>query len=719
MKGSAGSQDIRVHRIAGLCLLVLVLCCSRAPTVSDVSESIYRSARAGDLEGPWRNRLSGSASPYLRMHAEDPVDWYPWGDAAFAESVRRGVPVFLSIGFFSCHWCHVMHQETFQNAAIAAFLNDHFVSIKVDREVHPEVDALYMDAVRMLHRQEGWPTSLWLTSSREPFFAGTYFPPTDLPGRPGFRGVIEQIALDWKSRPADIVTHAQKTAERMRQRASAPAGDAIPSSAAGGASHGLVMSWNRNLRGWGEKQQFPMSPRLQFLLDHGSIHEAPEAHRVVQLQLEAMDNGGIHDHIGGGFHRYAADPHWQIPHFEKMLYDNAQLLRLYAEASLALKGPRFAQVARGIADFMLRELQAPQGAFYSSQAAESGGVEGGHYIWTEAELRAALPEPEAFLTAYGVAEAGHFGGGRSVLVRHATSPEEPELAAARATLLEARNRRPRPATDEKHVVAWNGLAIGALSRAGRILGEPRYTAAARQAASHVLAHQKADGSLPRILSDSAPPGVLEDYAFLIEGLLDLFEASPDPRWLTAAQALALVMLERFQDPETGALYQAEARSDLLARRSDPVEVAEPAGAGRAVSGLIRLRALGATPISQAAIDLSLRNNSWVLERAPNSAPSMSGAADRATRGSREVLLAAPGSEGARLKDFLRVYNQALRPHTVLGVVTPRTRDGLAGFSAFTGKSAGATGTRAYVCRDGSCRLPTEDLAEFGRQLAAP
>jgi len=700
-------------------LVPLTISCSPEQAVGEAAESEYRVAHAGALAGPWNNRLAESDSPYLRLHAQDPVDWRPWGDEAFAEARRRGVPVFLSMGFYACHWCHVMQRETFQEPTIAAFLNDHFVSIKIDREVHPEIDALYMDAVLMLARQEGWPASLWLTPDREPFFAGTYFLPRKVAGRPGFMGVIQQISTDWTGRPADIKAHAKTTAQRLRDRAASPGGSALTSTVSAAAVRGLVASWSTRWKGWGEKQQFPMSPRLQYLLNQTTIGSQLEAQRLMEDQLNVMDMGGIHDQLGGGFHRYAADSTWHIPHFEKMLYDNAQLLQVYAEASLAYDSPRFAQVARGIAEYLLRELQAPQGGFFSSQSSETGGVEGGYYLWTPAQIRAVLPSPQPFLTAYGVTESGNFGDGKNVLFRSSPGPDGAALAANRALLLSARSRRQPPATDQKRVVAWNGLAISALCRAGRILDEPSYLQAADRAAEQLLAHRMADGGLPRVLSSSPRRGVLEDYAFAIDGLLDLFEVAPDPKWLVASHSLAMQMLVRFQDPETGGLYQAEASKELLARRSDPVEQAEPSGAGRAISALIRLRALGAPEITGEAIQRALEHNTWILEREPNTAPSLAGAAEWLRKGSQEVLLVAPHLDDPRLQGFVQIYQRKLRPHTVLGISTPQTKEALSAFGAFTGKSVGATGTRAYVCQDGNCKAPTEDLATFTQQLDGP
>jgi hypothetical protein len=544
------------------------------------------------------------------MHGHDPVNWYPWGDAAFAEAKRRGVPVFLSIGYYACHWCHVMHKESFKDPKVAAYLNDHFVAIKVDREERPDIDALYMDAVHMLNRNNGgWPASIWLTPDRVPFFAGTYFPPKGRYGRPGFMALLEQISGDWRATPEDIAALASRTGKRLIARAASRGSGAVPSDLSAKASAQLIDSWNPSHRGWSKRRQFPMSANLQFMLWHSVLHTDSAAAALVTAQLTAMDEGGIHDHLGGGFHRYTVDADWVVPHFEKMLYDNGQLLGVYAEAAVAQSNPRFAQVAEDIGDYLITKMQHSKGAFYSSESADSEGEEGTFYVWKPAEIAAILEDDRAFKAAFPVTDAGNFEEHRTVLTRRAgIDPETADLKAARKALFEARDRREHPPTDDKLVVAWNGLAIGGLARAGRLLSLPRFIEAAQRAATHTLSVVVA-GQVPRLIAAKAPLGVLEDYAFLGNGLIDLYEADADPRWLSAANTIAATMLERTHDPSSGAFYQADKDVSLLVRKTDLTDGAEPSGPGRALRLLSRLREpcrLAAQPLAEQRRQLSER-----------------------------------------------------------------------------------------------------------------
>ena len=701
-----------------LVALVLLFSCGTKETgaASAKTPDNLRSASADQLEGPWTNRLLDAPSPYLAMHGHDPVDWHPWGEAAFAEAKRRNVPVFLSIGYYACHWCHVMHRESFKDPETAAYLNDHFVPIKVDREERPDIDSLYMDAVHMLNGSGGWPASLWLTPEAVPFFAGTYFPPVGRYRRPGFREVLEQITGDWTGRPEAITDLARQVRTKLERRAAPTRAVALPEYAGQLAASQLVQSWDPTNRGWGGRRQFPMTPNLQFMLDHGVVNKDKPALDLVRGQLQAMDLGGIHDHLGGGFHRYTVDARWEVPHFEKMLYDNGQLLRVYSEAAVALKTPRFAQVATDLADFLLREMQSEGGAFYSSQSADSEGEEGTFYVWTPDQIRAALPDPEPFIAAYGVTDKGNFEHHRTVLIRGKGDPEAPGLRQARAALYKARAKREHPPTDDKLVVAWNGLVIGGLARTYRYTGEMRYLQAAQKAATHVLSFEKKDGRLPRILAKTAPLGVLEDYAFLAEGLLDLYEADHDPRWLLAAERLAGVMLARFQDSTKGTLYQADKEVSLVTRKSDPTDGSEPSGPGRALQVLCRLRSLGSPTATTQAIDKALASFAWILARSPSGAVGLTDVADRLSRKSTEVVIAAENLEDPRVKALLAAYSESVRPHTVLSVLTPKRAAKLQGFTGLIGKEALESGPRAFVCHDGVCHLPSDDLKTFRAQL---
>jgi uncharacterized protein YyaL (SSP411 family) len=698
---------------------ILFACGIRSPAAESANPSAdtYVSASVDALVGPWTNRLDAATSPYLKMHGHDPVNWYPWGDAAFAEAERRGVPVFLSIGYYACHWCHVMHRESFKDPAVAAYLNDNFVAIKVDREERPDIDALYMDAVHMLNGNNGgWPASIWMTPERVPFFAGTYFPPKGRYGRPGFKELLERITRDWRTKPIEIAAFASRTGERMIARASSKGGGLIPSGLSDKAAAQLLGSWSPEHRGWGARRQFPMSANLQFMLWHSVNHADKAAGALVTAQLTAMDEGGIHDHLGGGFHRYTVDADWLVPHFEKMLYDNGQLLAVYAEAAVAQSNPRFAQVAQDIGDYLISKMQHKRGAFYSSESADSEGEEGTFYVWTPEQIKSIVSDFSVFNLAFPVTDSGNFEGRRTVLTRVAgVDPERTDLASDRALLFAARDTREHPPTDDKLVVAWNGLAIGGLSRTGRLLDLPRFIVAAQEAANHVLSVVD-QGRVPRLVAQNAPMGVLEDYAFLGNGLMDLYEADPNPRWLLAAAAIANTMLERFYDASTGALYQADKSVTLLVRKTDLTDGAEPSGPGRALRLLSRLRALGAPVANTAVLDKALSHASWIFRRSPSSAVSLVSVADRVSRKSTELVIATDDLKDPKVVAMLGVFNQTVRPHTVLSVLTPQAAQKLSAFVGLLGKTPGTSGPRAFVCHDGVCHLPTDDLVSLKAQL---
>lgn len=681
------------------------------------SDTRYRVASTDQIEGPWNNRLESSASPYLKMHGDDPVDWYPWSDEAFEVAKKRNVPIFLSIGYYACHWCHVMHKESFKDPAIAAFLNTHFVAIKVDREERPDIDDLYMDAVHLLNRNNGgWPASIWLTADGKPFFAGTYFPPKTRQGRPGFLELLNRIQQDWISKPNDIQNFAEKTGKRLIDRAENQGAGVVPKGTGAEAARRMLSSWSPENRGWGTRQQFPMVPNLQFMLWNSIFNDDERSAGLVSGQLTAMDEGGIHDHLGGGFHRYTVDSAWMIPHFEKMLFDNAQLLATYAEASIALGTPRFAQVANDIADYLIRQMRHPKGGFYSSQSADSEGEEGTFYVWRPEEIARVLGDDSAFIQAYPMTTKGNFEGNRTVLNRLAgVDPEEAGLQEARQQLFTHRAEREHPPTDQKLVMAWNGLTIGALARAGRFLGEARLIGAAQQAANHALSAVK-QGTVPRLIADESPLGVLEDYAFLGNGLMDLYEADANPRWLKESDRIAEKMIERFRDPSSGVFFQADKSISLLAKRTDLTDGAEPSGVGRALRLLTRLRSLGSPIATSAIIDSGLKQSAWLLDRAPNSTVSLVSVAERVSRRSTEVVIATPSMEHPEFKKMLAAYNAKVRPHTVLAAITPESAGELSAFSAILGKEPLDGKPRAFVCHDGVCHLPSTEIAGFKTQL---
>ena len=682
----------------------------------------YRVAGPNQMDGEFANRLALETSPYLLQHARNPVDWYPWGEEAFAEARRRDVPIFLSIGYAACHWCHVMEHESFENVEIAALMNERYVNIKVDREERPDVDGLYMDTIHMMNGNGGWPASLWLTPDRVPFYAGTYFPPESRYGRPGFKQLVVRMAEAWQEDREKVLETTARVQQALERAAEGDALDSWPQPRVVRlAVDQLLRTWDPEHGGWGSRNKFPMTARLEFLLAYGTVHDDAQVQALVRDGLEAMDRGGIHDHLGGGFHRYTVDTRWVVPHFEKMLYDNAQLLSVYGAAAVALDEPRFAEVAEDIVDYLVRDLRHPTGAFYSSQDADSSEGEGIYYVWTPAQVRSLLkgPAAERFLEAYRVTEAGNFEHGSTVLTRGDTvDAEGADLAASRQTLLDHRSTREAPPTDTKRVVAWNGMTMGALARAGRLLDKPQWVALAGECADAVLQAMDSEGVLPRTLESNAPRGILDDHAFVAQGLLDLYEADPNPRWLLAAHKIAGAMVQRFGDPEGGGFFISEpGATDLLVRRKDASDGAEPSGLGIAVQVLRRLRAYGAPGVEIATLDAAVRSVGDMLQRAPGSHTGVIGVVDASVRPSMEVVLV--GESPAALAPFLERYNAVWRPHAVLARMTPDRASSLASFGSLEGKVAAENGPLAYVCFDGTCKLPTSDVEAFVAQMAAP
>ncbi|MFT5585835.1 MAG: hypothetical protein ACI9VR_003428 [Cognaticolwellia sp.] len=685
----------------------------------------YHVASTQDQSGPWVNRLANADSPYLQQHADNPVDWREWGDEAFEEARARNLPVFLSVGYAACHWCHVMAHESFEDPGIAAQLNEHFIPIKVDREERPDVDAVYMDAVVMLSGHGGWPASLFLTADGVPFFAGTYYPPVPASGRPSFGQVLDQIQGIWTQQQPKVEEVTAQIQARLAAQAAPPAGD-LPSADVGEATlAGMRKGWDRQNSGWsggGQPSKFPMPSRLLAILSLGQLRDDASTLSLAQQMLSAMDQGGVHDPLGGGFHRYSVDPAWTVPHFEKMLYDNAQLLQVYAVGNVVLGDARYGQVARDTADYMIRDMQAPSGAFWASEDADSGGEEGTFYVWNPAQVRALLPEDqaEAFIAAYQVSEDGNFEAphgqesGFTVLNRAGNQdPESGLLPQARTRLYGARLERIPPPTDTKLVVAWNGLAISGLSTAARLLDEPAYLRAAQAAANDVLAHRSEDGALPRTLAKDPPTGTLDDYSAMALGLLDLYQADPDPRWLLEAESITQELLNRFSSTE-GGFAQAESSAGLIVVRQDATDGAEPSGWGQTMQVLLRLRAYGSHVASSERIDAGFAAAGGLLNQAPWVGSTLSSAYALSQQPSMEVVIAVSDPQDPMLPYFLQAYNAAWRPGVVLAVHTQDPR--LEAFAALSAKTPGAEGPRVYVCVDKACGLPTTEVSTFVTQL---
>jgi len=560
------------------------------------------------------NRLAREQSPYLLQHQWNPVDWYPWGSEAFEKARREQKPVFLSIGYSSCHWCHVMAHESFESESIAKLLNDGFVSIKVDREERPDVDEIYMRAVQLLTGSGGWPMSVFLTPDQKPFWGGTYFPPDDRGGRPGFASILGALAETYAGRRAEVDAAADRLASALRQmeggRQFVTTGPLDGSVAERGLEE-LLQTYDRHHGGFGGAPKFPPHGALELLLRATAGARRPDLEEIARGTLDGMAMGGIRDHVGGGFHRYSTDAVWLVPHFEKMLYDNAQLAGVYAEAFARWKDPEHRRVAEEALAWVAREMTTPEGGFYSALDADTEVGEGATYLWAKQEILDLLGPEEGTLfdRVYGIEEAGNFTDAVTgeepgniphrkeswaELAREAGTSEgdlRARMDRARALLLEARLKRPAPGLDDKVVTSWNGLMIGAHARAGRAFERPDLVEAGARAARFVLSSLRRDGKLLRSwrAGESRLPAYLEDHAFLAWGLLDLHEVTGERAWLDEARALAEAMIERFWDREEGGFFfVASDHESLIARTKEVFDQAVPSGNGMAARVLVRL-----------------------------------------------------------------------------------------------------------------------------------
>ena len=582
------------------------------------------------------NRLASEASPYLRMHAENPVDWYPWGEEAFARARAESKPIFLSVGYSTCYWCHVMEREVFSDPQVASLMNEHFVSIKVDREERPDVDEIYMQGSRLLSGSGGWPNSVFLTPEGNPFYAGTYFPPTDAPGRPGFPTVLRGIVRVWsedresaRSTGASVATAIARGSQGTASVELSP-----PSILLQRARAELDRSYDRAHGGFGSRTKFPRPSSLAVLLAEHAARPDSRTLQMVTQTLDAMALGGICDHLGGGFHRYATEPTWSIPHFEKMLYDNAQLLGLYARAYAATRRPLYRRVVDDIVRYLHSEMLHPEGGFYSAQDAEVEHVEGASYVWSHDEIEAALGlEPARdFLGVYELVPTPEHPEKGVLRVRLPVEPllerrgaaEVSELLGrfddARVALLRIREKRAQPLRDEKVLTAWNGLAIRGLVDAAEALDRPDYLRLAEGAARFVLQRLRAeDGTLRRsyFLGRASEQAVLDDYAFFGDGLLALYAATGDPDWLRHARSFGDAMLDRYQDEALGGFYLTVADHDLIIRPKSFEDGALPSGNGVAVRVLRQLSAVTSDPSYARAAERALSAQSEALAYRPS------------------------------------------------------------------------------------------------------
>jgi uncharacterized protein YyaL (SSP411 family) len=643
------------------------------------------------------NRLAAETSPYLLQHAQNPVDWWPWGPEAFAEAERLDRPVLLSIGYAACHWCHVMAHESFEDEATAEFMNQHFVNVKVDREERPDVDAVYMEAVQAMTGHGGWPMTSFLTTKGEPFFCGTYWPRERRQGMPSFGEVLQSVAQTWQTRRADVEDAGREVVERLA-RTPDQEGLEVTGALLDKAAAALARSYDGVHGGFGSAPKFPPSMVLEFLLRRWA--RTGEGLDEVDHTCQAMARGGMYDQLAGGFARYSVDERWVVPHFEKMLYDNALLLRVYLHWYRASGSASARRVAEETADFLLRDLRTPEGGFASALDADTDGVEGLTYVWTPAQLVEVLgPQDGAWAAEQlEVTSGGTFEHGASTLQR-LLEPDDPErYASVSARLLAARGLRAQPGRDDKVVAAWNGLAVAALAEAGVLLDRPDCLDAAARCADLVRSLHWVDGRLRRVSRDGAVGrhlGVLEDYADVAEGLLALYSATGDHDHQRGAHALLEVVLTQFGDGRGGFWDTAADAEQLVRRPQDPTDNATPSGAAAAAGALLSYAALTGSDRHRQAAESCLATLAPLFARHARFAGWALAVGEALLAGPAEVVV-------LDRPDLLAVAHRATSPGAVVAVSGPLAE----------GRAPGA----AYVCRRSVCELPTTEVARLREQL---
>ena len=659
------------------------------------------------------------------QYAHDPVDWFPWGDEAIAKARAEQKPIFLSIGYSTCHWCHYQHHESFEDEKVAAILNEKFVPIKVDREERPDIDEVYMKAVTSMTGQGGWPLSVFLTPALKPFYGGTYFPPVPRHGLPGFPEVLNFVASLWKDKRAEVLESSEEVSRLVRQNYELKS-KGTPTKLILDNAYAVITSMHDPQHGgFSGAPKFPLPGYLDFLLRYHARTGREGALRPVVKTLDSMADGGIHDHLAGGFHRYSTDRYWLVPHFEKMLYDNALLAKVYLDAYRVTHDARHAATARDVLDWILQEMTSPEGGFYSAQDADTPEGEGFYYTWTPSEVTDVLGKKDAktFCEYYGVTEEANFEGGRSILSVSGTlekvsegsgvSPARTEeiIRAAKAKLLKARRARNRPAVDDKILTSWNGLVISALATAHQALDDPHYLKAAEKAADFVLTRLFKDGRLHRRYRDGdvALPANLEDYSFFVAGLIDLYEASFNPRWFEEALRLANEMVFLWDKYDGGFFFQPP--DPLLPAIKEGYDGPIPSGNSMAALDLLRLAEFTGDAAFREKAQTILELFSDSMESTPTNHAQMLGALDLSF-GSKEIVVAATGMASAA--PVLREIGSRYLPTKVLvvlvgkgkGISTPLTE----GKASIEGKPT------VYICENFACKAPITDIHTLRKEL---
>ena len=657
------------------------------------------------------NRLANSTSPYLLQHAANPVDWQEWGHGAFADARTRNVPVLLSVGYSACHWCHVMAHESFEDDEVAAVLNAGFVAIKVDREERPDIDAIYMSATTAMTGHGGWPMTCFLTPTGEPFFCGTYFP------KPSFLQLLSGISDAWTNRREDVLTSGSHIVEALRMATTVGVGEHMAAIELEQAEALLSGGYDWQNGGFGRAPKFPPSMVLEFLLRHWARTGSDRALLMAEGTCEAMARGGMHDQLAGGFARYSVDAGWVVPHFEKMLYDNAQLLRVYLHLWRATKSPLAERISRQTADFLLRGLGTVEGGFASALDADTAGVEGLTYAWTAQQLVDVLGEDDGRRAAalLEVTGSGTFEHGMSTLQLR-TEPDDAQWwAGIRDLLLAARALRPQPGRDDKVVTGWNGLAIAGLSEAGVLLEDSTYVDAARICAQFLVDSHLVDGRLRRASRQGvvgAAIGVADDHGNLAEGLLTLHQATGDPQWLTVAGSLLDTALTHFADGQGGFFDTADDAEELFTRPRSAADNAEPSGQAALAGALLTYSALTGSLRHREAADAAVAAAAGLAAQDPRFAGWTLAVAEAMAAGPLQVAIA---GDGPRAREMVRVARSSISPGLVIAHGPPDTP----GIPLLAKRPLVAGGAAAYVCRGFVCDRPVTTLEELTSALERP
>ncbi|NOZ21884.1 MAG: thioredoxin domain-containing protein [Planctomycetes bacterium] len=681
------------------------------------------------------NRLIDSTSPYLLQHAHNPVDWYPWGPEALERAKKEDKPIFLSIGYSACHWCHVMERESFENDEIANIMNEHFICIKVDREERPDLDAIYMNAVQLMTGSGGWPMSVFLTPDLEPFFGGTYFPPEDRYGRAGFKRVLLSVAQVYREKRGEI----EQRAGRLRGALSKLGGSAAGKGALTGkpieqAVRELAGEFDPAWGGFGQAPKFPQASVIRLLLRHHKRTGDEEALRMATVTLDRMACGGIYDHLGGGFHRYSTDREWLVPHFEKMLYDNAQLAAVYLDAYQLTGKPLYRRVAKETLDYVLRDMTDESGGFHSTRDADSEGEEGKYYVWDCEEALGILGEEDGalFCEYYGVTESGNFEG-RSILhvplsiKKFAKKRGKGEAAVQsrldhmRRRLLTVRDERVAPGKDDQILTDWNGLTISALARGYHVLGDETYRAAAEKAAEFILTKMKSGNRLLHAYRKgrSHIDANLDDYAYMTAALVDLYEATFDVRWIEEAKALANDMIKNFRDDANGGFFfTPEGRADLIVRNKSAHDGATPSGNAVAALALLRLAALTDDAALNETAVRTLRAFKVQMERSPAGYASLLAALDFHLGPVKEVVVCGE-EDRSETQALLSAVRLRYLPNNVIALYDPQARNVKGAFRTLPmlqGKEAANGTPTAYVCVNRTCSAPVTSPEALAKLL---